>query len=313
INQSFDYIVVGGGTAGLVLAARLTEDAAISVLVLEAGEENLNDPMIVLSGQNGAHFGKPEYDWCLKTVPQVHSKGSEVFWPRGRILGGSSAINFMAWTKPSKSDIDAWERLGNGGWNWDRFDKYVQRVTSYTPLNLPEEEHVRRGTPAEARKLWDRQLGNGPIHITHPPLRLDVDTKLEQAYRNLGIPMAPAPIDGNPNGIFTAPVTEDPMTLQRSFAGNAYWAPNSSRPNFRVLTGALAHRLVSESINGELVVTGVEFSHKSAEDKTHVVNASKEVVLSAGALKTPQILELSGIGRPDILEKIKVPVKLPLA
>ncbi|KAF9449471.1 GMC oxidoreductase [Macrolepiota fuliginosa MF-IS2] len=253
----------------------------------------------------------------LVTVLKIHVI---VLFDRGRILGSSSAINSMSWTRPSKSDIGgdillrqsivlSWERLGNGGWNWDRFNKHVQRVTPYTPLNLPEEEHVRRGTPAEARRLWDRKLGNGPIQITHPPLRLDVDTKLEQTYRNLSIPMAPTPL----NDIVTVPVTEDPMTLQRSFAANAYWAPNSSRPNFRILTGALAHHLVSESINGELVVTGVEFSHKSVEDKTYVVNASKEVVLSAGALKMPQILELSGVGRPDILEKLKVPVKIPLA
>lgn len=313
VNRSFDYVIVGGGTAGLVLATRLSEDADITVLVLEAGEENLNDPLITKIGQFGQTFGQKEYDWCSMTTPQVNANNAVFPWPRGRILGGSSAVNFTVWNKPSKEDIDAWEKLGNEGWNWERFNKYMQRAATYTPPDLSEAEHARRGTPDVVRELWNKGLkGNGPIQISHPPTRTDVDIKIQHAFQSLGIPMAPAPLDGDPNGVVIGAMTINPKTFLRSFAGNAYWEPNSARPNLNLLTGAVAQRLVTVEVDGELVITGVEFSHKSDSGKTFVVKSSKEVVLSAGTLMTPQLLELSGIGRPDVLQKAGIQVKLAL-
>ncbi|KXN82889.1 Glucose oxidase [Leucoagaricus sp. SymC.cos] len=286
-SRTFDYIVVGGGTAGLTLATRLTEDVQTSVLVLEAGEENLNDPLILNMGNYGAHLGRPEYDWCTKTTAQKYSNNTEFHWSRSVDYG------FVA-------DIDAWELLGNEGWNWDRFDKYMQRA-------------VTRGTPESLKGLWKKGVqGNGPIQVSHPPLRLDVDIKAQAALHDLGIPFAPAPLDGDPNGIISGPMTADPKTITRSYAANAYWVPNSARHSFYVLTGALAHRLITNEVDGELVITGVEFSHKAGDERIYFGRASKEVILCLGALKTPQILELSGIGRPDVLEKAGVAVRLAL-
>ncbi|KAL9712335.1 hypothetical protein Ac2012v2_003572 [Leucoagaricus gongylophorus] len=297
---------------GLALAARLTEDVNISVLVLEAGEEKLDDPLIVNIGQYGRTFGQEEYDWCSKTTPQSNADNRSYIWPRGRMIGGSSAVNFVTYNKPSKEDIDAWERLGNEGWNWDRFNKYMERAVTFTPPDLSEEEHARRGMPDSVRELGKKPLGNGPIQVSYPPLRTDIDIQVQRTSQTLGVPMAPAPLDGNPSGVVIGPMTIDPKTIKRSFAANAHWQPNSARPNFNMLTGACAHRLVTIQKDGELLVTGVEFSHKDGGKGVYTAEASKEVILSAGALMTPQLLELSGIGRPDVLERVGIPVKLAL-
>lgn len=117
-SRKFDYLVVGGGTAGLVVAARLSEDPTLTIGVLEAGSVGLGDPGIDVPGLYGTTLGS-EYDWQFETVPQPGLAGRTVPWARGKVLGGSSALNFMTWNRPSREDFDAWEQLGNGGWGWD--------------------------------------------------------------------------------------------------------------------------------------------------------------------------------------------------
>lgn len=117
-NRTFDYLVVGGGTAGLVVAARLSEDPSLTVGVLEAGSIAVGDPAIDVPGLFGSTLGT-KYDWQFETVPQPGLAGRRLPWPRGKVLGGTSAMNFMTWNRPSRDDFDAWERLGNVGWGWD--------------------------------------------------------------------------------------------------------------------------------------------------------------------------------------------------
>ena len=116
--RSFDYLVVGGGTAGLVVAARLSEDPSLTVGVIEAGSVGIGDPAIEVPGLYGSTLGT-KYDWQFETVPQPGLAGRSLPWPRGKVLGGTSALNFMTWNRPSRDDFDAWERLGNNGWGWD--------------------------------------------------------------------------------------------------------------------------------------------------------------------------------------------------
>lgn len=118
VNQKFDYLVVGGGTAGLVVAARLSEDPTLTVGVLEAGPAGLGQRTIDVPGLYGAGLGT-EHDWQFETVPQPGLAGRRLPWPRGKILGGTSALNFMTWNRASREDYDAWEGLGNSGWGWD--------------------------------------------------------------------------------------------------------------------------------------------------------------------------------------------------
>lgn len=117
-SAPFDYLVIGGGTAGLVVAARLSEDPAIRVGVLEAGPAVFDDPIIDIPGRFGDALGT-KYDWQFETIPQPGLNGKKLAWPRGRVLGGTSALNFMTWNRGCREDYDKWEQLGNDGWGWE--------------------------------------------------------------------------------------------------------------------------------------------------------------------------------------------------
>lgn len=117
-TTNFDYLIVGGGTAALVIAARLSAIPAITVGVLEAGPKSFADPFITVPGRFGEALGG-HYDWKFETVPQPGLNGRKLPWPRGKVLGGTSAVNFMTWTRGNREDYDAWEALGNAGWGWD--------------------------------------------------------------------------------------------------------------------------------------------------------------------------------------------------
>jgi len=118
LSHQFSHLVIGGGTAGLVLAARLSEDPTITVGVLEAGPAALDEPRINVPGRLGETLFT-EYDWQFETIPQPGFNGRKLAWNRGKVLGGSSALNFMMWNRGNKGDYDAWEKLGNRGWGWD--------------------------------------------------------------------------------------------------------------------------------------------------------------------------------------------------
>ncbi|TCD71198.1 hypothetical protein EIP91_012148 [Steccherinum ochraceum] len=253
-HQSFDYVIAGGGTAGLTLA-----------------------------------------------TPQEYADGIEMQWPRGKGLGGSSSINFFGFGKPPAEDINDFERLGNPGWNWEHLNSAMHKLEGFV---RPSEEMLARTQSRVG--LW--QLGTeGPLKITFPPVINAVDGI---TLFNLGIPPAPNPASSSCKGAYLGPNTHDPRTYTRSYATTAFYLPNKDRPNLHVLTFAHVVRVVTEpTASGDLVATGVEFLH---DGKTYVANANKEVILSAGALKSPQILELSGIGDPKVLDKINVPVKVNL-
>ncbi|KAF9073605.1 hypothetical protein BDP27DRAFT_1417078 [Rhodocollybia butyracea] len=325
-NQTFDYIIIGGGsinisqTAGLTLASRLSENPAWSVLVLEAGNSHLDlgdRPLITRPGQFGMQINNPEYDWAFTTVPQKFCNNKEYLWSRGKGLGGTSAMNFSIWTLPPKEDIDNWEKLGNPGWNHKNYQKYSTRPVTYTPLD----PSINPSVPAEAFRVWNdaNTRGEGPLHITHPRRILDVDIKMNQASTllNMGFKRSRAPYEGDTEGTYLGLNTVHPTLHSREFAFTAMQACALQRPNLSILTGAEASRILSSSSSesgNDLEATGVEFSYNATtnDHESYHAHVRREVILSAGSLKSPQILELSGIGRPDVLSKIGVEVKVPL-
>ncbi|KAK7029895.1 GMC oxidoreductase [Favolaschia claudopus] len=308
-GKTFDYVIVGGGTAGLALASRLSEDPTVRVVVLEAGEANLHDPNILIPAQFGKTFGNPKvgncYDWAFPTVKQEHSNGKEHIWSRGKGLGGSSGLNFCAWVKPPAADVDAIEKLGNPGWNWQEYLKYTRRSETFRP---PAQELMDVYPHTFHKEVHGSA---GPVQTTIPFIFHAVDLLFQQTLVNTGLKTVEDAYAGDINGTWIANANYDPQTWTRSYAATAYFLPVRERPNLTVLTEATVARvLFDDTTDGQnLTATGVEFIHK---ESTYHVNAAHEVILSAGTIQSPQILELSGIGRPEILKDIGVELKLQL-
>lgn len=306
VDKVYDYVIIGGGTAGLVLAARLTEDPSTSVLVIESGPANLNDNLLLRLASFAAQFGQEKYDWFFRTVPQENSDETQYFWPRGRTLGGSSALNFFAYCKPPAQEIDDFERLGNPGWNWANFQKYSAKAEGYIP---PSEEQIKE----QELNVDNWKLGTeGPIKLIVPPRVTQPDFASARTLKAAGIPLAPAPLNGDPRGWYPFPITVDPETFSRSYATTGYYLPNESRPNLSLLLESTVIKVLLADGASSLKATGVEFTVKGSTEKVYVAKSGKEVIISAGAIKTPQLLELSGIGSKSILEKYNIPVKLDL-
>ncbi|THH30676.1 hypothetical protein EUX98_g3515 [Antrodiella citrinella] len=301
---SFDYIVIGGGTAGLTLASRLTEDPHNSVLVLEAGNDNTSDANILRPASYGAHFGNDAYSWGRKTSEQSHAANNQIVWHCGKGLGGSSGINFMIYMRPSSDCVDDFERLGNPGWNSKHLERLLCKVEGYVPPSQPD---ARFDTHWQAA----RKLGtHGPLKISFPPGENELEFIVLEAFKKAGIPVARDPFGGDITGVWMAPNAYDLVTHTRSYSATAYYLPHRDRPNFTVLLNALVARAITQKAHsGFVTATGVEFFHGG---KKYVVHANKEVIVCAGALKSAHILELSGIGRKEVLEKINVPVQVDL-
>ncbi|TCD65746.1 hypothetical protein EIP91_002230 [Steccherinum ochraceum] len=274
VDRAFDYVIVGGGTAGLTLAARITEDPSKSVLVLEAGKANIDDPLILRPFSYGAHFANLDHAWGFKTIKQQYAENKESQWQRGKGLGGSSAINFMCYVKPPAEDINDVERLGNPGFNFEHYNRLLKRTEGFV---APTDEALAQAQLKSG--LW--QLGTNAN-----------------------------PFGGDTKGYYVLPNTYDPISHTRSYATTAFYLPNKDRPNLVVLVEAPVGRVITDTASsGKIVARGVEFTH---DGRQYTAKANKEVILSAGSPRSPQLLELSGIGNEDILNKIGVPVKINL-
>ncbi|KAF6749503.1 GMC oxidoreductase [Ephemerocybe angulata] len=304
-NKTFDYIVVGAGTSGLALASRLTEDAGSNVLVLEAGGVHGEDSLVDVPAQLGATFGNPKYDWGFPVVKQEHANNSRAQLA-ARQGCGSSAMNFFCWIKPPAEDVNAFEKLGNPGWNWNEFEKYSKKSEKFHPA-------VKEITDKYPHTYDENFRGtDGPINVTDPIHAHTLDKIFIDTLGNKGIKHVTDPYGGDVTGTYLASNNVDPKTWKRSYSATGYWLPHQDRPNFHLLTGAHVSRVLwsdEKDADGNLIASGVEFI---SGDKKNVATAAKEVILSAGAIKSPHILELSGVGSSEILKKIDIPTKLEL-
>jgi choline dehydrogenase-like flavoprotein len=272
----FDYVIVGGGSAGSVLASRLSEDASVSVCLLEAGGDGRS--ILVRTPALGALMvsGRPKINnWAFKTVPQVGLDGRKGFQPRGRALGGSSAINAQLYLRGHRRDYDEWARLGCDGWGWDDVLPYFKRA----------ENNVR---------------GADELHNSGGPLQVAEQSEPRAVSKAFVEAAAQVQIPGNDD--FNGPRQEGAGLYQvnqffdgdkkgeRCSAAAAYLHPvMKDRANLEVITGARLSRVVMEDKRA----TGVEYIMGGA---TKVANARCEVILSGGAFGSPQMLMLSGIG-----------------
>lgn len=310
-KRLYDFVVVGGGTAGLALAARLAERADLTVGVLEAGQYRPNDAIIDVPKNFGAAVGNTAYDWIYATVPQEHVGGRSIRHPRGKVLGGSSAINFEMFNRPASREFSAWASLnrGRGAWGWDDLIPYIKKSETYQPPR-PEDEF-----PTELSRRGDAYHGlNGPVKASHNEWYSELLNPFVRVMNTLGVATNREPDSGDNIGIYNCPSSVDRAAGTRSYSAPAYFAPSANKTNLAILTGAYATKInFSQSVSlrrGKAVASSVTFSHGG---NSFVVRARKEIILSGGVFNTPQLLELSGIGNASRLGALKIPsvVDLP--
>ncbi|CDS82146.1 related to Glucose dehydrogenase [acceptor] precursor [Sporisorium scitamineum] len=302
----FDHVIVGGGTAGLAVAARLSEDASVTVGVIEAGLWRPEDPKINYPAFIGQSLMNPDYDWCLETEPQAHSNGRKYIWPRGKVLGGSSALNFLVWQRGYKGEYDDIGKLGNAGWSWDDFATFSRASAT---LEKPSSELQKANLATCDEELHGK---DGPVQTSYSKWYTEAQKPWFDALKSLGIANVSDGLSGNNSGFWVSPVTIDTKKGVRSYSANAYFAPNASRNNLKVITGAHASKILfadARSPNGDLVASGVEFV---VDGQKHTVKARKQVVVSGGTVHSPHLLELSGIGKAEVLKAAGVEQRLEL-
>ncbi len=281
----YDFIIVGAGSAGCVLANRLSEHAKYRVLLLEAGPED-RSPWIHIPIGYGKMMFHPVYNWGFYTDPEPGLNGRKIYWPRGRGLGGSSSINGLIFVRGQPEDYDRWERLGNPGWGWKGVLPYFIRS-----------EHNTRGESAfhgSGGPMWSSDIGD----------RHELMEATIRAANALGVPR-----NDDFNGASQEGVGYYQLFTRngwRSSSAVAYLRPARRRANLRLETGAHATGVLLRGARA----FGVRYEQHGKSFEAH---AAREVILSAGTLQTPQLLQLSGIGEPGLLQSLGIPVANPLS
>jgi choline dehydrogenase len=279
-SAKFDYIIVGAGSAGCVLANRLSADPRNRVLLLEAGGR---DNWIWFHVPVGYLFaiGNPRSDWMFRTEPEPGLNGRVINYPRGRVVGGSSAINAMIYMRGQAADYDHWRQLGLAGWGWE----------DLLPLFKKQEDHFAGASE------WHG--AGGEWRIERPRVRWPILDAVQRAAAEIGIPPVEDFNRGDNFGSGYFQVNQ--KRGRRWSAARGFLKPALRRPNLTLLSGVHVERVVFES--GRAV--GVAFT---AEGKSRTARAAGEVILSAGAVGTPQLLELSGVGAAHRLRELGIPV-----
>lgn len=287
--MKYDYVIVGGGSAGCVLANRLTEDPNVTVCLLEAGGGGdsllVRMPAAVVTQASGRPV--KINNWAFETVPQKGLNGRRGFQPRGKALGGSSAINVMLYVRGQKQDYDAWAAQGCEGWDWDSVLPYFKKA-----------ENNERGAD-------DMHGASGPLHVSNQKEPRPITHDFIQAAKQMQVPERLDFNTGETEGVGMYQVTQfhnPEKNGERCSAAAAYLFPIMSRKNLTVFTQAEATGLTFDGLRA----TGVTYRK---EGKIYTVDAGREVLMCAGALKTPQLLQLSGIGDPDDLTPHGIPVR----
>jgi choline dehydrogenase len=278
-ETGYDYIIVGSGSAGSVLANRLSAKPEVKVLLLEAGGSDKS--FFVRMPAGIASLAGPRFNWGYETAPQPAMNGRRMYWPRGRLVGGSSSVNAMVYMRGQPADYDHWRQLGNAGWSYD----------DVLPLFKKSERNER---------LHDEFHGtDGPLNVAERPYTNPLSHVFVEAAQQAGLPFNPDFNGAVQLGCGLFQVTQ--KNGARWSAASAYLHPVAARENLTIVTKAQATRVLIE--NGRAV--GVEYVRRR---KRYTARAAQEVLLAGGAINSPQLLLLSGVGPAKELRKIGLPV-----
>ncbi|KAL9576154.1 MAG: hypothetical protein Q9212_007338 [Teloschistes hypoglaucus] len=292
LSTEFTHLVIGGGTAGLVVATRLAERDDIVVGILEAGLPAYDEPGINVPGRFCETLGT-EYDWQFATVPQPGLNGRALPWPRGKVLGGSAALNIMTWNRACKADYDAWEELGNEGWGWEGM-LFQESDSEHQLLHKSHFDREFHGT-------------DGPIHTSYPSQFGTSHQYWHETLNEVGVETNRSHFSGSNVGAWTTVTSVEPTQRERSYSTNAYYQPNAHRCNMELLSGATVQEVLLDPSEDGWIAKGVRFTYHGKE---YSVYAKGEIIICAGSVQSPQLLELSGIGNPEVLEAAGIEVKI---
>jgi choline dehydrogenase len=280
ITDSVDYVIVGAGASGAAVAAKLSEDGTTTVLLLEAGPVDTKNEVHIPAAFSALF--RSELDWNYDTTPQPELAGRTIYWPRGRMLGGSSSINAMMWVRGFAADYDRWAETAGSGWSYSALLPYFRSV-----------ERVEGNTDPD-------QGCGGAISIEHQRSPRSHTATFLKAVVQAGYAVV-APNSARPDGFSQTMVSQ--RKGKRFSSADGYLVPSKARANLTVRTGAQATRVLFDGTRA----IGVEYL---LDGMTTRATARREVVLSGGAVNTPQLLMLSGIGPRAQLEKFGIPVRV---
>ncbi|OAA66786.1 Glucose-methanol-choline oxidoreductase [Niveomyces insectorum RCEF 264] len=296
-GSTYDFVIAGGGIAGLTVADRLTEDPRVKVLVVEAGPFDQGEDAVLVPGA----YNPGAYLWPnLFTVPQEGLNNGVYFAICGRVVGGGSTVNAMIYIRGGKEDYGDWCALGNPGWDWDDFLPYFKKSETFT---FPDPHFAAQGNIT-----WNASVHgtSGPVQATYPNYFFPGSGNWYSAVKHAGIQPDHDPNDGSVRGVFWLPLLEDAQNRTRNDARiNHYQRVSARRPNYHLLPSTTVSRVLFRGTTA----TGVQYVPTGGGGgAATTVYASKEVLVAAGGIHTPQLLQLSGIGPKALLNQFNIPV-----
>ncbi|KAK2599590.1 hypothetical protein N8I77_011331 [Diaporthe amygdali] len=303
-DAAFDYVIVGGGTAGLTLAARLSEDPSTSVAVIEAGTYySITDPLLASTPAGDTLFAgssptdtNPLVDWDFVTTPQTGANNRPIRYPRGKCLGGSSALNFMIYQRPDTGSMQLWaDAVGDQSYTFENMLPYYKKSVQFTPPDT----NLRDPNATTQYDASAFDSAGGPLRVSYANYAQPFSSYLQPAMQEIGIAAAKDFNSGTVMGSQYCSSTINPYNENRDSSQTSFLSAAESRPNLHIYHSTKASKVL---FDGSKAATGVLL------DSNSTLSANKEVILSAGAFQTPQLLMLSGIGPAETLERFDISV-----